>query len=176
MKLLRVLSSKDLDEINSFLGELKDGDLYKKRLKALEDQKAEINAMIEVYGKANDIDRIRSNALRDEEQAKKILDKSLEDRTSASEEIKAAKAASERFVAKRNSAANENFSERERILKDGEADIDRREKAHARSLDDLADSERQVAADMETAVAIRTSYTEAVASLKTAITATAKAL
>lgn len=176
MKLLRVLSSKDLDEINEFLGELKDGDLYKKRLKALEDQKGEINALIEVYGKANDIDRIRSNALRDEAQATKSRDEAVADRAAAKDEADATRVASSKFVDSRNREANERFSEREKALDAGEQVLAEAEKAIERSSNGLAVREQQVLADMERSVAIRTKYREAVASLKTAIEDTARVL
>jgi hypothetical protein len=176
MKLLRVLSPKDLGEINEFLGELKDGDLYKKRLAALEGQKAEINALIEVYGKANDIDRIVSNKLRDEAQAKKSMEAALADREKAKEEAEATKGASERHAAKRIREANEHFSGRERIVKEGEESLDQREKALARALDGLSVRETQVLEESKRSVAIRTKYREAVASLQKAIETTAKAL
>lgn len=176
MRPLRILSTKDLGEVNAFLGELKDGDLYKKRLKALEDQKAEINVLIEVYGKANDIDRIRSNALRDEDQAKKTLEEALADRAKAKQEAADMELAAKIRASGIASEANKRFTEREKALDEGERNLGEREKAHARSLDDLAEREKQVAAEMATAVAIRTMYTEAVANLKSAIENTAKAL
>ena len=176
MKLLRVLSSKDLDEINEFLGELKDGDLYKARLGKLEDLKAKINEDIEVYGKAREIGRLNTDAIIREEASKKLLDEALADRDATAEEIEKSKAMSERWVAGRHREANERFNEREQVLEEGEANLDGREKAHARSLDDLAQREAEVAKDMKLAVAIRTQYREAVASLKVFIEDTAKGL
>jgi hypothetical protein len=176
MKLLRVLSSKDLDEVNEFLDELKDGDQYKKRLKALEDQKNEINDLIEVHGKVKEIDGLNLKARQLKEGADRLVEDAQADREKAKKDSAEQDSASQRMIAARNKDASERFEERERALVTGENALGTREKAHARSLDDLAEREKEVAADMHSAVAIRTTYTEAVASLKTAIESTAKAL
>ncbi len=176
MKLLRVLSSKDLDEINEFLGELKDGDLYKKRLKELEDLKAKINEDIEVYGKAREIGRLNTDAIIREEASTKLLGEALADREAAVKEIEATKVASEKFVASRNRQANEKFSEREKALAMGETVLEQREKAHEMSVEEVAGREEKASVDMERAEAIRTKYREAVASLKAFIEDTARSL
>lgn len=176
MKLLRVLSSKDLDEVNEFLGELKDGDLYKMRFRALEEKKKEINALIEVVGKVNEIENLNIKARQLKEGAEKHAEAAATDRAAAKEEAEATKAASERWVAGRHREANERFNEREAVLKAGEADLGGREKAHAKSLDDLAQRETQATQDLESAGAIRTKYREAVASIKAFIEDTARGL
>lgn len=176
MKLLRVLSSKDLDEVNEFLGELKDGDLYKERFKGLEDQKKEINALIEVYGKAEEIGRLNLKVRQLKEGVDKLVEDAQADRAAAKEEAEATKAASSEFVAGRNREANERFNEREKLVNDGEASLDRRDKALASALDDLASRETEAAKQLERAGEIRTKYREAVALLQKAIETTAKAL
>ena len=176
MKLLRVLSGKDLDEINEFLGELKDGDAYKKRLAALEDQKKEVNALIEVYGKVEEIEGLNLKARQLKEGVEKLVEAAQKDRAAAKDEAAKTRADAGKFSAEKRAEANANFSEREQIVKTVEGILDDREKAHARSLDDLASRESQLARLMETALAIQTTYTEAVAALRTAIEQTAKAL
>jgi hypothetical protein len=176
MRPLRIISGKDLDEIHDFLGELKDGEEYKKRLAALEDLKKEINALIEVYGKASDIDRLRSNALRDEEQATKALDSALATKNEAKAEASKMELDAKARASDILAAANAQFTEREHLLNDGEADLGAREKALAKSIDDVAGREAASSAVMEEAIAIRNTYTEAVASLKKAIADTQRAL
>lgn len=176
MRPLRVLSSKDLGEVNDFLDELQDGDKYKERFRALENQKKEINTLIEVWGKAKDIDRIRSNASTDENQARKTLENALAKRTSIDKEIVAAKVAADAYVKSSKQNADKMFVDREKAVIAGEQALGEREKALALDFDDLERRDHQVAIDMKGAIAIRTKYTEAVGSLKKAIENTAKAL
>jgi len=176
MKSLPVLSTKDLAGINNFLDELQDGAKYQARLADLEAKRAEVNDLIAVYGKASKIDEIVSNALRDEEQARKTLAGALADRTRASEEIAAAKAVSKKFIDEREAAAVKRIADRERDLIENEASINQREEAYIKALNNLEARERQVIADSSQAEEIRKKYTEAVASLTAAIESTRKAL
>jgi len=176
MKPLRILSSQELNGINAFLEELQNDAKYQARLAEIEAKKIEVNDLIEVWGKASDIDRIVSNALRDEEQAKKNLDSALAEQKRASEEAIEVVEKARRDAQRLENEANSRWNDREQALFDGEAELNRREKKHAKSIDDLVAREAQLAVDMERAVEIRTKYTEAVRALKDAITDVAKAL
>ena len=176
MRPLRVLTDQGLEDINTFLESLKDGPEYQARLAALEDQKKEINGLIAVYGKASEIDRIVSDSLNDREQARKTFAKALEDRTLASEEIKAAKLAAQVFIDERKANSLAQIAARERALVDGEAALEAGEQKLGKDLDDLMARELASAKEMSDAKEMRAKYTEAVASLEAAIDQTRKAL
>ncbi len=176
MRPLHTFSVKDLGEINAFLSALQDGDEYKKRLKALEDQKKEINALIEVYGKANDIDRIRSNALRDEEQAKKILAEALEDRKNASSEVEKSRESAKKFVGDKMDEANRLFTERERSVAAGEKRLGDWEKVLGRKETELAAREALAEQAMEAARQDIEKYTKAAQRLSTTLEEIARTL
>jgi len=176
MKRLPVLDSRELGSIHDFLDELKDGAAYKARLKVLEDQKKEINALIAVVGKVNEIEGLHLKASQLKEGAEKLVEDARADRAEAAEEAKVAKAASDRFVSERNGEANAKFTDREKAVNAAESDLGKREKAVERALDDIASRERQVEHSIEVALSIKTTYDDAVTSLKAAIGEIAGAL
>ncbi len=176
MRPLKVLSPKDLAEINAFLDELQDESKYKARFEALEAMKKEINGLIEVYGKASDIDRIVSHKLEQEETARKILEQAIADRETTKTEIESDKAASRKFITERENAARARIADREAALLAGETNLGIREKALAKANDELITHDLKVAADLTLAKEIRTKYTEAVASLKMTIESTQRKL
>ena len=175
MKRLDVLDSRDLSGINTFLDGLKDP-LYKARLKELEAIKVKINGLIAVHGKVTEIEAFRTKARQLKEGAQKLADEALLDRTSASVEIKAAKAASAKGISERESASVAKITDREHALVDGERALDDRSKVLEEANTDLLSRESDLALDMMKAEEIRTKYTEAVASLNAAIERTQKAL
>lgn len=173
---LRVLSTRELTGIQEFLSELKDAALFKQRLSDLETLKAQINADIEVYGKAKDIGRLLDDAKVRDEASKKLQDEMISDRAHTAAEILASQADHRASIDDREREATKRWSKRERLLREGVADLEAREEAFSRNRTEVEAFGAQAAADMRQAVDIRTKYTEAVTSLKRAIENTAKAL
>jgi ribosomal protein L17 len=176
MKLLRILSTKDLDEVNEFLWELKDGAAYRARLKALEDRKKEINALIEVYGKVKEIEGLNLKARQLKEGVDNLVAAAQADRADARDEaeetIRSAKSSASDIVRD----AKEKFAERERTLVEGETVLGQLEKAHAMSLDDLTKREHEAGQAKEAGLVMFGIYKDAVDALKVAIEKIAKAL
>jgi hypothetical protein len=175
MKRLPVLDSSELSGINAFLDGLKDP-VYKVRLAELEAVKKEINALIAVHGKVSEIENLLVKQMQLTEGAQKLADEAMSDRTSASAEIKSAKAAARKFIDEREATALATISDRQQALFDGERALDARSKVLEEENTDLLSRESDLALDMMKAEEIRTKYTEAVASLKTALADVQKAL
>jgi len=175
MRRLPVLDSRELGEVNAFLDGLKDPS-YKTRLAELEKMKKEINALILVHGKVNQIENLLLKQTQLTEGADKLAVEVAADRTSASAEIKAAKAASVKGIDSREAASVARISDREHALVDGEKALDDRSKVLEEANTDLLSRESDLALDMMKAKEIRTTYTEAVASLNAAIENVQKAL
>ena len=169
MKTLDILSSKELGEINAFLGELKDGATYKQRLAALEAKKKEINDLILVMGKVTEIENLRVKTHQLNEGAESLVSKIQADLADAKSKIEVDKAASRKFITERESAAQARIADREKALLAGETDLGNREKVLAKANDELIAKDLRVAADLTEAKGIRAKYTEAVALLKTAM-------
>jgi F0F1-type ATP synthase membrane subunit b/b' len=171
-----MIPERDMLAIQMFLAELKDEELFKKRLDHLEALKTEINEQIEVHGKAKDITRLNHQASMNNTEAKKLFEEAKGKRDKADAEANAIIETARTRAKEMDADADSRLREREQKLADGEKDLVQRNNEYNKSLADLAAREKQVAEDMKSAVAIRTHYTEAVQSLKTAIETTAKAL
>ena len=176
MKPLRILSSKDLGEVNDFLGELKDGAEYKKRLAALERQKKEINALILVLGKVNEINGLHLKASQLKKGADDLVADAQVDRAAAKTDATEIRAKARLQADATTRDATAKFTDREKALVDGEASIGRREKVVLRAVEDIEGREVVLARSMETALSIKKNYTKAVSDLKAAIEATQRAL
>ena len=176
MRPLKVLSSSDLGDINTFLDGLKDGAGYKSRLKVLEDQKKEINDLIKVYGKVSEIEGLRVRAKQFSESAEKAGMEAAADRNAAKEYAAVILSRASRKAEDKVADANAKFIEREDALKVGEADVGRREKAAEEMLDQANDRMGQAEERMKTAVAIKALYEDASAALKAAASKAVKAL
>jgi hypothetical protein len=166
MRTLDVLSSKELGEVNAFLGELKDSVTYQKRLAALEAKKKEINDLILVVGKVREIENLRVKTRQLNKGADEFVKKLQANLEDAAKKIEADKAASRKFITERESAAQKRIVDREAALLAGETDIGKREKVLAKASDDLIVRDLKVASDLTLSKEIFTKYTEAVASLK----------
>jgi len=176
MNPLRVLSSRELGEINDFLDELKDGTTYKKRLKEIQDAKKEVNDLIKVYGKVGEIEQLLGTTIDSQKKADWFKEEASDGLEASKREISAAKAASVKGIREREEAASKRIVDREKTLVDGEASLGRREKVYAKALDELIKREDLVVSDSKQAAQVMAQYTEAVGSLKKAIEDTQRAL
>jgi hypothetical protein len=175
-KTLNTLEPDELTEVMGFIDLLKDADKYKAQVEELESRKQEINDLIHVLGDVNDIENLRSSAYARNEESTRFRDEAFKIREDAEEYArKKRKDATDDSDAIIRTARTD-FSTREETLRESEKGMARREAEDVKRDADLKHREELCADATDRAELITEKYTQAVASLRTSIEETAKAL